>query len=158
MNQSEKFVPIVPAPIEQVQQVQNGSIGTSTGTAIGTTSLKALALKQLQKQKQVQSQVQPQVQSLSPCTYPDLATGTASSPDSGEPTPTPEQIAHAQRMLVDCPSTGGKLHCWHCSRCGDARRCMAWRSRRADVEFFRRSERPYSLYLVEEMAAPEVLQ
>ena len=37
------------------------------------------------------------------------------------------------------------------SRCDKTRSCMAWRVRRADVEFFRQSEKPYSLYLVEEM-------
>ena len=73
---------------------------------------------------------------------------------SGEPTP--EQIAHARRMLVDCPSSGGKLHCWNCSRCDAARTCTAWRSRRADVEFFRKSGEPYSLSLVKEVL--EVLQ
>jgi hypothetical protein len=71
--------------------------------------------------------------------------------------PTPEQIAHARRMLVDCPETKGKLHCWHCSRCDRARRCTAWRIRRNDVEFFRQSEKPYSLFLVES-GAVEVVQ
>ena len=70
---------------------------------------------------------------------------------------TPEQIAHARRMLVACPLTGGKLHCWHCSRCGDSQACRTWRTRRADVEFFRHSGPPYSLYLVEGDAV-EVLQ
>jgi hypothetical protein len=63
--------------------------------------------------------------------------------------PTPAQIDHARRMLVDCPSTGGKRHCWHCSRCDKTQTCAAWRSRRADVEFFREGRKPYSLYLVE---------
>jgi hypothetical protein len=58
-------------------------------------------------------------------------------------------------MLVDCPATGGKLHCWNCSRCPATETCQAWRGHRADVEFFRQSEKPYSLHLVE---APEVLQ
>jgi hypothetical protein len=58
-------------------------------------------------------------------------------------------LAHARRMLVDCPATGGKRHCWHCSRCPDTSSCMAWRVRRSDVEFFRQSEKPYSLSLVE---------
>jgi hypothetical protein len=34
---------------------------------------------------------------------------------------------------------------------------MAWRVRRSDVEFFRQSEKPYSLSLAEE-DAPGVLQ
>ena len=61
-------------------------------------------------------------------------------------------LAHARRMLVDCPSTGGKLHCWNCSRCPDAASCQAWRGHRSDVEFFRRSEEPLSLFLVEQEA------
>ena len=61
-------------------------------------------------------------------------------------------LAHARRLLVPCPATGGKLHCWHCSRCDKARSCRAWRGRRADVEFFRQSEEPFSLFLVEQEA------
>lgn len=57
------------------------------------------------------------------------------------------QIAHAKRMLVNCPFASEKLHCWHCSRCGHAHKCMAWRERRQDVEFFQGSEEPYSVYL-----------
>ncbi|MDL2317073.1 hypothetical protein LJC59_08385 [Desulfovibrio sp. OttesenSCG-928-A18] len=64
--------------------------------------------------------------------------------------PTPTQLAHARRMLVDCPSTGGKLHCWHCSRCPEAARCSAWHGHRNDVTFFRQSEKPASLFLAEE--------
>lgn len=67
-----------------------------------------------------------------------------------EDAPTPEQIAHARYMLVNCPVTRGKRHCWHCSRCDDARTCAAWNSRRSDVAFFRQSEEPYSLFLVED--------
>ncbi|MDR1241796.1 MAG: hypothetical protein LBM00_03270 [Deltaproteobacteria bacterium] len=78
-------------------------------------------------------------------------------PASTADDPTPEQIAHARRMLVDCPTAEGKLHCWHCSRCDRARRCTAWRIRRNDVEFFRQSEAPYSLFLVESDTS-EVLQ
>lgn len=75
----------------------------------------------------------------------------------GNDEPTPAQLDHARRMLVDCPSTGGKLHCWHCSRCDDTRTCSAWRTRRHDVEFFRKSGEPYSLFLVE-CGAVEVVQ
>lgn len=77
--------------------------------------------------------------------------------DDSADAPTPEQIAHARRMLVVCPSTGGKRHCGHCSRCGDARTCSAWHGRRYDVEFFRRSHEPFSLFLVES-GAVEVVQ
>jgi hypothetical protein len=71
--------------------------------------------------------------------------------------PTPAQLAHARRMLVTCPATGGKVHCWHCSRCPEARTCLSWRVRRSDVESFRQSEEPFSLFLVKE-DAPGVLQ
>ena len=64
-------------------------------------------------------------------------------------------LAHARRLLVDCPATGGKRHCWNCSRCQGTATCGAWRGHRSDVEFFRRSEEPFSLSLVE---APEVRQ
>jgi hypothetical protein len=72
--------------------------------------------------------------------------------------PTPAQLGHARRMLVDCPATGGKRHCWHCSRCQTARSCLAWRGRRFDVEFFRQSGKPYSLFLVEALEALGVVQ
>ena len=72
--------------------------------------------------------------------------------------PDPAALAHAKRMLVSCPVQGQSLHCWYCSRCSEAGKCPAWRGRRADVEFFRKSEKPYSLYLVEEMESGEVLQ
>jgi hypothetical protein len=72
--------------------------------------------------------------------------------------PTPDQLAHARRMLVDCPDTGGKRHCWHCSRCPASSSCMAWRVRRSDVIFFRQSEKPFSLFLVESLEAPGVVQ
>ena len=67
-------------------------------------------------------------------------------------------LAHARRLLVYCPSTGEKLHCWHCSRCDKTRTCTAWRGRRTDVEFFRRSEKPFSFSLLQSLEAPEVLQ
>lgn len=78
-------------------------------------------------------------------------------PDSLLDDPTAAQLDHARRMLVDCPSTDGKLHCWYCSRCDDARTCTAWRALRQDVEFFRKSGEPYSLFLVES-GAVEVVQ
>lgn len=68
-------------------------------------------------------------------------------------TPTPEQLAHARRLVVDCPIQGRGLHCWHCSRCGDTRTCSAWRGLRSEVERLKHSGKPYSLTLVEEMEA-----
>jgi hypothetical protein len=65
--------------------------------------------------------------------------------------PDPSALAHAKRMLIYCPALGEKLHCWRCSRCYGAESggCKAWHSRRSDVEFFRRSGPPYSLFLAE---------
>jgi hypothetical protein len=71
-------------------------------------------------------------------------------------TPSTLELAYARSLLVNCPSTGGKLHCWHCSRCDRARKCAAWLPQRPNVIFFKRSEEPYSLFLVEEV--PGVLQ
>lgn len=74
-------------------------------------------------------------------------------------TPTPAQLDHARSLLVDCPSTGGKLHCWHCTRCAKEMKCMAWRHIPAAEMRFQRSAagKTYSLYLVE-AGAVEVLQ
>ena len=72
-----------------------------------------------------------------------------------EAAPTPDGLAHARRMLVVCPSAEGQLHCWYCSRCSMAAGCRAWRRHRADVAFFKRSEPPYSLFLVESGSASE---
>jgi hypothetical protein len=65
--------------------------------------------------------------------------------------PTPEQIAHARRMMLLCPALGERIHCWWCSRCFGAESggCKAWRSHRDEVEFFRQSEEPFSLSLAE---------
>lgn len=62
-------------------------------------------------------------------------------------------IEHAKRMLIYCPTAGGKLHCWYCSRCDKAPTCTAWRCRRQDVEFFMGSCEPYSLYVASKMGA-----
>lgn len=65
------------------------------------------------------------------------------------------ELAHARRMLVACPIQKRKLHCWRCAHCEKARLCAAWRSRRADVLFFRQSEKPHSFYLAEKLIAEE---
>ena len=79
---------------------------------------------------------------------------TVSDVSYGETTfqdPTPEQIAHANRMLVDCPNTPGvKWHCWYCSRCSKSSECSAWHHLRSDVKFFKLSGPPYSLAVVEQ--------
>ena len=149
--------------------------------AIGTPSLKSLALKYLSEQKQVHTEVQQQVHPPKKRTYGKEAIGTLFQAENGEAhrtdegqkidsqiitelpvatheTPDPAALAHAQRMLISCPVQGRSLHCWYCSRCSEAGTCSAWRSRRADVEFFRKSEKPYSLNLLEEMEAEGVLQ
>jgi len=61
-------------------------------------------------------------------------------------------------MLVHCPVQRREVHCWYCANCAKADKCKAWRHRRRDVEFFKGSEKPYSLHLVEEMEAPGVIQ
>lgn len=76
MSQDENFVPIVPTPMEQVQQVQVTRADTAAGTAVGTRSLKSLAIKRLRELKQVQAQVQPQVRTSGSCTYSAGTTGT----------------------------------------------------------------------------------
>ena len=75
--------------------------------------------------------------------------------DDSAVAPTPEQIAYARTLLVACPSTGGKRHCWHCSRCENAKTCTAWHRLAVKVEFFKGSYEPYSLYVAE---TPEVIQ
>jgi hypothetical protein len=69
-----------------------------------------------------------------------------------------EELDYAFSLLVDCPARLRHLHCWYCSRCGQARRCAAWRPHRPDVEFFKRSKEPASLTLLETLEAEEVLQ
>lgn len=76
-------------------------------------------------------------------------------PDVADDEPTAAEMAHARRMLVACPVLKRPLHCFCCSRCEKARSCAAWRSRRADVLFFRQSEEPHSFYLAEKLFAEE---
>ena len=63
----------------------------------------------------------------------------------------PEQIAYAENLIVDCPTQNRKLHCWRCADCETAHTCTAWRSKKSDVEFFRMSEKPYSLHIATSM-------
>ena len=75
--------------------------------------------------------------------------------------PDPRTIEYARSLLVACPGKGRKLHCWHCSRCGYAPRCNAWRRHYRQVKEFEGRGKPYSLLLLEDMAAldaPGVLQ
>ena len=73
----------------------------------------------------------------------------------------PRSLDYARSLLVACPGKGRKLHCWHCSRCGYAPRCNAWRRHFRQVKEFEGRGKPYSLLLLEDMAAldaPGVLQ
>lgn len=150
--------------------VHSEASGTHLGTEAGTPSLKSLSTLYLMKQKAVHPVVRPPVHQQKKCTTGEGGSGTLFEgknapvqvaeaaqkidyqithdvpfPDD----PTAAQLDHARHMLVDCPSIGGKLHCWHCAHCDKALTCTAWRIRRSDVERFRQSEKPYSLYLVE---------
>ena len=62
---------------------------------------------------------------------------------------THEQKAHARYLLVNCPIVRKSRHCWHCSRCGRSTKCSMWWGRREEVELFRKSDEPYSLYVAE---------
>ena len=64
--------------------------------------------------------------------------------------PTQEQVAHAHSLLVLCPVKKQSIHCWHCSRCSVSHECLAKRSLSREVDFFIQSEKPYSLYLIEQ--------
>ena len=161
--------------------VHSKESGTVSGTEAGTLSLKALSTLYLMEQKSVQPMVQGPVHKQKKCTTGESGSGTlfegknapvqametASKIDYqienapsfvNEPTLAPAALAHARSLLVACPVQRRGLHCWYCSRCSEVARCTAWRSRRHDVEFFRNSEKPYSLYLVEEAEGAEVLQ
>ena len=142
------------------QEYGDPKSGTDLGTEAGQGSIKALAQAFLAVPLDRDKVGQGVGQAEKSCPTPTGTVGQEIVPVTiaaagGEPTP--EQIAHARRMLVNCPFTGGKLHCWHCSRCDDAGTCRAWRIRRRDVELFRNCEAPYSLFLVES-GATEVSQ
>ncbi len=148
-----------------------GEGDTPDDTRPDTPSLKSLAGKYLSEEKTIQQAIQSPIQQgekrialISGADTPERVLfchgedeKTERKIDSSINESTPEQLAHARTLLVDCPVSRGKRHCWHCSRCGDARKCSAWRARAAYVESFRQSEKPYSLFLVES-GAVEVTQ
>lgn len=163
---SEIACPTVP-PLYTWDSGTKENAGTNLGTRAGQASLKALAqaILTVPLERDKMGQEVGQGQNSVPRAKEPVGQKIAHSSPLGEEIlslekydPTPAQLAYARRMLVDCSTTGGKLHCWHCSRCSKAQVCTAWHSRRADVEFFRQSEEPYSLYLVEEPGAVGVLQ
>ena len=67
--------------------------------------------------------------------------------------PSPVQLAHARRLTLYCPIQKKRLHCWYCSRCGDADTCGAWRSLSRWVRTFKNAGPPCSLHLVEDEEA-----
>ncbi len=131
--------------------------GTILGTRPGHGSLKTLAQAILAVPSQRSNAGQRVGQTPDEC--PTEKAEVGQKPESGVPAvpPDPAAITYARTLLVSCPEQRRTLHCWHCSRCSETRVCKAWRIRRADVEFFRRHEKPYSLYLVEEFST-EVFQ
>ena len=161
---SENVCPTVP-PLYTWDSGTKDNMRDNSWDKPGTKSLKALAQAFLsvpsERDKVGQGAGQPQKS----CPTDEAVVGqkTAQNSPSEEEvlslekydTPTPEQITHANCMLVMCPVQGRNLHCWHCSRCGDTQTCKVWQTRRADVEFFRKSGPPFSLYLVE---TPGVIQ
>ena len=64
-------------------------------------------------------------------------------------------LEYARSLLVDCPGHGRKLHCWHCSRCGYAPRCNAWRGLSRQVREFSGRGKPLSLLILEDEEAPK---
>ncbi len=62
-------------------------------------------------------------------------------------------LEYARSLLVRCPGFGRKLHCWHCSRCGYAPRCNAWRGHSGKVKEFAGRGKPLSLLLLEDEEA-----
>jgi hypothetical protein len=74
--------------------------------------------------------------------------------------PDPAAVAHARRMQLLCPSLGKEVHLWTCSRCSGTEPggCTAWLPRRAEVEFFRRSDAPLSFFLVDALEPGDRLQ
>ena len=81
--------------------------------------------------------------------------------DATHTSTTPEQVAYAKRLMVDCPESpkGWWVHVWYCARCKTANQCTAWRHLRGEVELMRESGKPYSLHLAESLNAEgEVVQ
>jgi hypothetical protein len=67
--------------------------------------------------------------------------------------PTALELDYARSLLVDCPKTGARQHCWWCSRCCQTKRCAAWFPCRPHVKFYETlSGPPASYYLVLEEA------
>ena len=79
--------------------------------------------------------------------------GKNSGLDPASEQPDPRTIEYALSLLVDCPGHGRKLHCWHCSRCGYAPRCNAWRGHSGKVKEFAGRGKPLSLLLLEDEEA-----
>ena len=145
---------------------------TPGDTAADTPSLKTLALNYLYKGKAIRPATQEPIQQPKKCITRERGSDTlfeaqnkgGHRPDEGEnidlpingvdnpDTPTPEQVAYRDRLLVACPSTPGvKWHVWYCSRCAKAGGCGAWRHLAWEVAWYRGAP-------VSALAGAEVLQ
>ena len=67
---------------------------------------------------------------------------------------TPEQVSYARGLLVSCPMLQKRRHSWYCSRCDKTTSCSAWWTLRFEVNFFRASSEPFSLFVVENLIEP----
>ena len=77
--------------------------------------------------------------------------GCSPLPTAEPEQPDPRAVEYARSLLVVCPGHGRKLHCWHCSRCGYAPKCDAWRKHYGKVKEFAGRGKPLSLLLLEEL-------
>jgi hypothetical protein len=66
-----------------------------------------------------------------------------------------EVLKYAHTLEVICPSEFTRRHCWYCAYCEVSKKCPAWRMLTLEVEFYKRSGPPLSLYALEEMENAE---
>ena len=155
---NENVCPTVP-PLYTWDTGTKGDVRDNGWDKPGTKSLKALAQAFLSVPPERDKAGQRVGQTQKSCPTGEAVVGqkkTADFPPKEEKlslekydTPTPEQVAYARRLMVDCPMNKWKVHVWYCARCRGANQCTAWRHLRGEVEFFRQSGKPYSLHLAE---------
>ena len=123
-------------PVDELQEMGLG-LRLSSGGDLTLDGLKKLSPEQRRRALEVAREEKPRIV--------DALKMRAIPPD-------PAALAHARRFLVNCPALGERLHCWWCSRCYgvESGGCKAWHTHRDEVEFFKRSDAPYSLLLAEE--------
>ena len=142
---------------------------THSDTATDTPTLKALAFSYLSKENAIHTAIQNPIHTAKKCITPKWSSDTLLEGENMPPHevkntpeddhPTPEQVNHARRLIVDCPMNEWKVHIWYCARCQRANQCGAWRHLREEVELMRESGKPYSLHLAETLKeAVEVAQ